>query len=436
MNKIRKGIILYILLNIPILAISQIRDSITLDKCYQSAIENSSLDTRKNLTQKIATSERKKIGAAYIPSASINGLASYQSDVTNIPISQVGVEAFGQMYYADLDITSPRKEMYRVTLDIEQLIYDGGTSSKSRDIISSNLIAEKLEIDIERLSLKDRIAKIYLGIELLKRNKEIVLLHMELIKGNIKKLNNLNINGVATKQDIIKLEAELLKQEQYLIEVEINRAKMVDMLSIMINKPLSVDDIYILPSCDIHPSEISKRPEYKLFDTQREILEKQKKLSNIDNMPKISAFATGGNGLPGLDMLSHNPQWYYVAGVKFTMPLTKWRSTKHDIQKFTYQQSIISSKKRDFERDNRVAIASSVREIDKFNELILSDNKIIAKKSESLEIEEHKLENGISTSNDYIIELNSHQAALLLKSLNEIKLIEAVINYKSNIGGN
>ena len=221
-----------------------------------------------------------------------------------------------------------------------------------------------------------------------------------------------------------------------LIEVSSNRAKIIDMLSILIQVPLSVNTEYILPSYDICYSGTSKRPEFALFDMQNEMLEGQKKLANSSNAPKFSAYATGGNGLPGLNMLSLDPDWFYLIGLKFTVPLTNWKTTKHTRQKYSSQQSIIKTQKKDFTRNNKIAIAANLKEIEKYKELILSEKKIIEKKMELLKIEEQKLQNGVSTSNDYIVELNEYQSALLSQNLNEIKLIESIINYKSNIGEN
>lgn len=410
-----------LLLTAPLFGWSQARDSITLEECYKLAVECSSLGERQDLSQNIAISEIKEIGSVYIPSASLNGVVSYQSDVVHVPMPS---------------IEPPRKEMYRATIDIEQLIYDGGMSARGKEIISSSLKAEELKLDIEKLSLKDRVANLYLSIELLKRNREIILLQIDIINNSLEKLRNLEKNGVATKENVIKLETELLGQKQNMIETESNRTKIVEMLSILIQLPLGVDVEYILPSCELQISGISKRPEFTLFEAQTEIIDGRIKLSSRDNMPKISAFATGGNGLPGLNMLSHDPQWYYVVGLKFSVPLTNWKSTKHTQQKYVSQQSIIQAQRGDFERNNEIAINSSIREIAKFRELISSDKEIIAKKHELLKIEEQKLENGVSTSNDYIVELNGYESALLSQNLNEIKLIEAIINYKSNIGEN
>ena len=421
MNKFVKSTISCLFVFAPCLTWAQTKDTITLEQCHKLALDVSSIGERQNLALDIALSQKKVAGSAYTPSAYLNGIVSYQSDVVHVPIPIV---------------KPPEKESYRVTIDIEQFIYDGGVTAKTKKIVASNLKSQQLKLDIEKIALKDKVANLFLNIELLKKNKNIILLQMDIIKTSIVNLQNLEKNGVATDGDIIKLETELLQQQKHLIETDSNRARIVEMLSIMTQTNLSVKTVFVMPSYDFNRNEVSNRPEFKLFDAQTEEVEWQKKLSKSDNIPKISAFVTGGNGLPGLNMLSSTPEWYYIVGARLSVPLTNWKKTKHTVQKYTSQQLMIQAEKNDFARNNKIAISSNISEIDKFRELITSDEQIIAKKLESLKIEQQKLDNGITTTNDYITELNGYKSALLSQNLNEIKLIEAIINYKSNIGEN
>jgi len=232
----------------------QQKESITLGECYRLAVEHSSLNKQQQLRHDIANSETKESNSAYIPSVSINGVASYQSDVTSVPVAVV---------------KPPRKEQYRATLDLEQLIYDGGATSKRKGIITSGLDAEQLKLNISELELKDRVASFYLGMNLLGENEKIIRLHIHVLKSNLTKLENRQKHGVAMKSSIALLEAELLKAQQRLIEVKSDRNKIVGMLSIMVGTPLSADMNFILPNFKVDTFTTSNRPEYRLFKAQK-----------------------------------------------------------------------------------------------------------------------------------------------------------------------
>ncbi len=399
----------------------QEKKSITLDECYRQAIEHSTINRQQQLRQSIATSETKESNSAYIPSLSLNGLASYQSDVTSVPIAIV---------------KPPRKEQYRATLDLEQLIYDGGATSRRKGIITSGLDAEQLKLNISELELKDRVASFYLGINLLGKNEKIINLHIDVLKRNLTKLENRQKYGIAAKGNIVLLEAELLKAQQRLIEIRSDKKKIVGMLSVLMGIPLSTDMNFILPNYEVETYTSSKRPEYRLFEAQKRLMDGQIKLADSKNLPKVALFATGGNGLPGLNMLNRTPDWYYIAGLRLSVPLTKWTTTKHEKNKYSSQKSIIESQKSDYARNNQMQIVASRNEIEKLKFLIESDTEIIAKRKEIAGIEQEKLLNGVATSNDYITELNAYKEVLLTQKLNEIKLIQAIINYKSITGNN
>lgn len=416
-----KYLLPFIFLGLSIYSTAQKKESITLDECYRLAIENSTLMKQQQLRQSIAKSESKKTNSAYIPSLSLNGTASYQSDVTQV---------------AAPNIQPPRKEQYRATLDLEQLIYDGGAINKQKLIISSVLDAELLKLNISKLELKDRVASFYLGINLLVENKKIVKLHIDVLKSSLKKLENMHKYGAAMKSNIYSLEAELLKAEQRLLEIESNKLKIVNMLSVLVGMQLSTETIFILPDYNSEMFINSNRPEYRLFKAQQEIVEGKIKLTGSKNLPKLSLFATGGNGLPGLNMLSRTPDWYYVAGVRCSIPLTKWTATKHEKNKYSNHMAIIEAQKSDFAKSNNIQIVACRNEIEKIKLLIESDIKIVAKRKQLVRIEREKLFNGVATSNDYITELNAFKEVLLAHKLNEIKLIQAIINLKSNTGNN
>lgn len=403
----------------PIIVCGQQSEKVTLEECYELALKNSTLAKRNEISRSTADSRVKDAGSAYIPSAAINGLLSYQSEVVSIPLPS---------------LDPLKNEQYRMTLDIEQLIWDGGASAATKDISTSILGTELKMGDIDELNLRDRVSGLFLAVVLLKENKEIVKVHIDMIERNIKMFNSMKQYGTATKGSIVKFESERLTAEQHLIEIKYNRFKIIESLSIITGKVFTPNMEYLLPSESYIANSNSNRPEYQLFDMQRDVVDNRMKFLKSYNNPKISAFASGGIGLPGLDMLRTTPGWYYVVGLKLSVPLTNWKSTKHKKVEYMNDKRLLDVKQSDFARDNSIAIASSIQEIEKYKSITLVDDKIVEKRKEVVDIEEVRLKNGIVTTNDYITVLNQYKESMLTKSLNKIKLAQAIINYKSNIG--
>lgn len=394
-------------------------DSLTLDQCYELAIAHSTLGKQAGLQQQITASGMKSTGSGYLPQAQINGQATYQSVVVTLPISMPGVEPLN-------------KDQYKATLDLQQMVYDGGYISRQKEILETGLQMERDKLDITALQLKDRVSGLYLGILLLDENIRITGIFQDNLNNNIAKLSALFENGVALRSNINLLEAELLKAQQQETGLRSDRKSLVQMLAVLLGRALPENACFVIPRpvADV-ANPVSERPEFRLFDTQKNYLDKQASLINSKNMPKVYLFATGGNGRPGLNMLSNSFDWYYMVGAKLSIPLTNWTSTKHERHAVVYQQSLVDEQRTDFDRQNRMDIIRQIGEIGKYKALVETDQAIIAKRKAITGTEEKKLLNGVSTSHDYVTELNAENQAMLDQKLHEIQLIQAVINYKS-----
>ena len=395
------------------------KETVTLDECYNLAIKNSTISKKDNTNRVINANNTKDAYSVYIPNIALNSVASYQSDVVSISLP---------------NMKEPRKENYSVTLDLNQPIYNGGIASKKSELAKSNLEASTLKLDIEKLALRDQVSSLFLGISLLKSVEDILDLNIDILDRNIKKMKNLFDNGVGQKSDYLQLESEMIKAKQSLANNKADQTKIVNMLSILIGEKLSLDYKYIIPYRDFTTSFTSHRPEYELYNVQNKILDENIKLVDVNNLPKLSLFASGGNGLPGYNMLNRSPDWFYKVGIKFSIPITSWKTTKYKKQALTLQKRLITTQKDDYTKQNNIYIAQTEGEITKYQNTIEYDKVIVSKKKEIATIEESKLQKGIITSSEYITELNQYKEAMLAQKLNEIKLVQAIINYKSAIG--
>jgi outer membrane protein TolC len=392
-------------------------DSITLDKCYNLAIEHSTISKQKSLQQQIADENVKTANTGWLPKVDLNGQASYQNDI--IPVEQFGNAPLS-------------KDQYKASLDLQQVIYDGGYICRQKQLYNSSLQVEQKKLDIDVQQLKDRINSLYLSVLLISENIRLVELLKKDITANIEELSTMLSNGVALKSNVDILEAERMKADQKLIELTSNKKTTLEMLSILIGKTIPEYTVFSNPAIEVNLNDtISNRPEYKLFDSQKVNLQNQSLLIGSKNMPKLYLFANNGYGRPGFNMLSNDFTYIGIAGIKLSISLTNWTSTRHECKVVTYQQSLVDVQKEDFARNNNMQIAQQVNEIDKYKQLIEKDKEIVAKRSGIKETESAKLANGVSTSNDYVTELNAENQAMLNLKLHEIQLMQSIISYNS-----
>ena len=103
--------------------------TVTLDECQQLAEENYPLIKQYDLIRQTTDYTVSNISKGWLPQISAMAQATYQSDVMTLPdvlqrmLGQQGLQAKGI-----------RKDQYRVGVDINQTVYDGGLISGQKDV--------------------------------------------------------------------------------------------------------------------------------------------------------------------------------------------------------------------------------------------------------------------------------------------------------------
>ena len=195
--------IIFFLLLISTLTTEAKSQSFTLDMCYAKAIEYSTISAQRMLQNEIASANIKSVSSNYLPQADLNAQATYQSDVTSLPIT-----------LPNITIPTLPQDQYKATIDLQQLIWDGGYIAYQKEVYRKHLDIENSKIDLSQSNLKDRVNSIYLGILLLEDNISLIELQNQTINGNISLMRERLTNGVVMKSNVDILEVEQMKIEQ------------------------------------------------------------------------------------------------------------------------------------------------------------------------------------------------------------------------------
>ena len=126
-----------------LLFVSGMYAQITLEECQRKTQENYPLVHQYGLVEKTKEYNLENAAKGYLPQFALSAKASYQSDVTELPIAIPGV-----------DIKGMAKDQYQVMLELKQNIWDGGEirSRKEQVKASSDVDREKLNDDMYALT--------------------------------------------------------------------------------------------------------------------------------------------------------------------------------------------------------------------------------------------------------------------------------------------
>jgi outer membrane protein TolC len=395
-------------------------DSITLDSCYVWAKKNYPMVKQYELIAKSNEFTLENISKGYLPQININGQATYQSDVTQLPKGIPGVSVLS-------------KDQYKIYAEANQMIYDGGVIKEQKKLQEANSMVNVQKLEVELYKLKDRVNQLYFGILLIQEQLKQNALTKNDIQLGLDKINAQIANGTALQSNADVLKAELLKAEQQSIELNSNRKAFADMLGLFINKSLNEKLIFIKPQ-NIYSSGEINRPELKLYDYQNKIFDTQNKLLAAKNNPKISLFLQGGYGRPAFNILSNNFDPFYIGGLRFTFPLSNFYTIKNDRELINISKQNIDVQKNTFLFNTQLAITQQSTDITKLQAFLKTDDEIILLRTNVKKAALAQLENGVINSSDYLREVNAEDAARQNKILHEIQLLMAQYNERNTTG--
>lgn len=415
--------ILGILLVVSINSFSQ-TNSITITQCYDLARKNYPLIKQRELITQSKEFNIANLRSGYLPQVTINGQASYQSAVTQVPITLPG-----------LDIKPLSKDQYKIYADLNQNLFDGNTIKNQSRIQETSAQVEDQKLEVELYKINDRINQIFFGLLMMDEQAKQIELVKKDLQSSITKVEASIANGIAFKTNADILQAELFKTDQRIIETRANRKAFLDMLGLFINQQL--DDQIILEkpvSLGARVDMDIKRPELTLYNFQSELLGSQYRLNNTKVLPKVSLFAQGGYGRPGFNVLLNQFSTYYIGGLRMSWNIGGYYNLDRDKQLLDVNVQTLNAQKETFLFNTKVTLKQQSNEITKLQELIEVDRKIIALRARIKSTAKAQLDNGVITANDYLRELNAEDQANENLIFHDIQLLMSQYGYKTTSG--
>jgi outer membrane protein TolC len=397
---------------------------LSLEECYNLAEQNYPLVKQRTLLAKSNEYSIDNISKGRLPQILISGQASHQSDVTQIPISFPGV-----------DIPKISKDQYRLYGEISQPLTDLMTVSRQREMQEMNSMIQEQSLEVEIYKLKDRINQLFFGALLIDEQFNQNELLKKDIQTGINKTNAAVENGTEFKSNLDKLKAELLKADQRSIELKTSRQAYLDMLGLFLNRELNENTVLKKPAVVTTKDGIN-RPELKLYDYQKRSYDVQNRMISTRNVPKFSLFVQGGFGKPSpVNMLSNKLSPYYIGGIRLNWLLSSFYTIGKERQILALNQGLVDTQRESFIFNTNLALKQQNSEMIRLQQLIDTDDEIIALRSSVKDAANAQLENGVITVNDFLREVNAEDQARQSKVLHETQLLLAQYNYRIT-GGN
>jgi outer membrane protein TolC len=403
---------------------AQQSDTISIQTCYELARTNYPLSKQIDLNNRNNQLRLKNLNKNYLPQMNINAQASYQSDVTEMIVN-----------IPNINMPTMDKDMYKATLDFNQVIFDGNSTLYQKYVEKASLQTDQQSLEVELNKVKDRINQIYFNIILMQENEKLLNNVLSELSSKLKKVEASVKNETALQSNADVIKAEIFNTEQKIIEASENKKSAMKMLELYISKPVSESSVFILPDFTVNTLSFeNSRPEMTLYDLQKNRFDASKKLSNSKLIPRLSAFGQAGLGKPGYNMLLNEFKPFYMIGAKLTWNFWNWNQTSNEKKIFDIQKNIVDVQKETFDKNVRISAQKDISDIQKFQSLIAKDNEIINLRKNIVKSFSSQLENGVITSTEYLTELNNETQAKLNLELHKVQLQMAKVSYLNNLG--
>lgn len=420
-----RSCILYVSFLLVLSHISNAQTPLSLEECYRQAETHSPQAGQMRLIQEATDLQIKLLNRNYVPQSRLNGQAAWQSDVTSVPIK-----------LPNFEISPPPKDQYKLTLDVTQTVWDGGVTEKQKSAALANQQVEQQRVVVDLYQIREQVSNLFFGALFAERQlRNFELLQKELNAKALKTKASVQ-NGIAIRSNVLSLEARLLEIEQQLLETQKRRTSALEGLSLLMGATIDVNTVLQAPVTQmINGTEIT-RPELRLFDTQKQNLVINEQLIKAKNLPKLSAFATGGYGRPGLNFLASEFKTYFIGGVQLQIPLTHLYTNNQglEIKQLRVTQQRIEQQRESFLLATQIRLANQRQEVSRLQTLVESDRKLIEIRGSIRKASESQLDNGIITASDYLTELNNEDIARQNLILHEIQLLQAQNNLRITSG--
>jgi len=416
-----KKITLYTFILFSIGVLSQ--EKLTLETCYTLIQKNYPLAKQNDLLAKQNKLDLEIINTGKLPQFDFLIQATYQSDVTKMPIAIPGT-----------GFEAPNLDQYKTNISVNQLIYAGGKIDAAADLKAAEFKTKQKQIEISLYQLKKQVNQLYFSILNLQEKKDLHSAKKSQLEAQLKEVTAGITYGTILPSSDAVLEVEILKIEQQILEIEANKKTLIETLSKLIGSEINTTIAFENPEVITNTTLEINRPELELFQLKKDHIETSENLVSKQNTPQIMGFATGGLGNPGLNMLENAFKTYYWVGIKLNWEVFDWHATKKERESLLINKDIVDNEMEIFNLNTNIELNEQKSEISKIESFIKSDQDIIVLREKILKTAASQLKNGVITSSAYITELTNLYEAENNLNTHKIQLLLAKANYNVTKG--
>lgn len=394
----------------------------SIDSCRYLARENYPLIAKYQLVERSAEYSVVNASRAWLPQVHFSAQATWQTDAARYPD-----EMNAMLAAMGTEIEGIRQDQYKLALDVQQNIWDGGRSSAEKRIARQQAEVDRLSTDVDFHALEGRVDDLFFGILLLEEQRSQIAGRLALLEDNLRRCQVMKTNGLLMQSDVDAVEAELLTARQQSQQTERSCEAYREMLSLLTGKPMA-EATLAMPEARLSLSPAESNPQIKMLEAMTSQTEAQESLLRSASMPQLALFAQGWYGYPGLNMFENmqNADWSLnaIIGIRLAWNISAYYTQKNNLDRLqnTRQQLAVQRDVAQFNRSLQLLQMES--EVTRLSSTLRDDDRIVALRQSVREAAEVKHAEGVIGTTDLLRTITDESTAQSARTLHRIEMIK------------
>jgi outer membrane protein TolC len=405
---------------LPLGLFGQTYDSLSLELCLKTAERRSPLNDEIALSEESLVYKLKNLGTNWFPALSTNAQAQYNSET---------VDFSGLMKNLPVSVPSIPLDQYKLWADINQQIYDGGMTKAQKSVEKASNQADIHQAEAALLGIKQQVNQAYFSLLLTRKSADVLQVSINDLQERKKVVRAGVENGVLLRENLLAMDAEELRYRQRLLELNLTSQQLIKVLSILLDSTINENTGAVLPMEPPVFDSKTERPEYLVFEKQKDRLQASEDLVTATDMPKLFAFSQAGYGRPGYNFVSQDLHGYYSVGVGLKWNFLNYGDSKRQKKIFEIQKEILDVKRKTFDDQLDIQLEAEKTNQAKYDQLLVQDEEILRLRKAIASASFAKLTNGAITTTDYFSEVNNELLARLQFENHKIMKLQAAYSY-------
>lgn len=390
-------------------------DTLTVEQVRRLALQTSPLQQKKALAESVAALQLRNIRSNNLPRIQMGAQAGWQSDVFRFPVDN-----------PLFDVPEIPKDQYKLTLDISERLWDGGSDRYLRQQRELERDLALAQTDVDVFPLRETVTDLYFKVLLLQENEGILNASLEYLQNRLRQAEAAVAGGAALRTTADQIRIQILQTEQQLAAARADQQSLKTILATWIDRPNTDFHLRSPQSVIRNLQSAILRPEYRLFELQQRNLQLAQDRLRLQIQPRVELFAQGGLGRPNpFNFFETGFEPFAIFGLRALWTPIDWGNRGRERQALALQAGAIDAHRQALDQRLQALTQKDQADQAKAQALLAQDDAIIALQEDIVRRAEAQVQNGVMTTTDYLAQVNLLTQARLTRKTHEIQALQA-----------